>query len=273
MPAREQEMSLAESRQMLLALFVMSAVNAGILAFVILRSSWTGWPLTLAIFIILFGVLTVMTQMETAVFVKLPHGLLPRLFLMGAIFSALLAPLAVLIFGKHRSPTSVAKSAPQLRLPTTEWIWKLSLIAVVYVAIYFSFGYFIAWRNPAVRAYYGGGDPGSFLAQMISVLRDQSWLVLLQLFRGLLWAALAVLIINMLRSTGPEAGLAVALVFGVLMTTQLLLPNPLMPEAVRLAHLIETSTSNFLFGLIIVWILRAGSFVKRRNLLSVPDAG
>ncbi len=258
---------------MLLALAVMSAVNSAILTFVILRSRWNGWRLILAIFIILFGVMTVMTQIETAVFVRLPGGQLPRLFLMGAIFSAVLAPLAVLILGKRRSQPSADESATQLRMPASEWIWKVSLIAVVYVIIYFSFGYFIAWKNPAVRAYYGGSDPGNFLAQLLSVWRESPWLPALQIFRGLLWTALALPLIRMLPGTGPEAGLAVSLVFGVLMTTQLLLPNPLMPEAVRLAHLLETSTSNFLFGWIIVWILRAGSVVKRPGLLSVPDAG
>jgi len=50
-----------------------------------------------------------------------------------------------------------------------EWVGKLSLIVIAYLVIYFTFGYFIAWKNAAVRAYYGGSDPGSFLAQMISV--------------------------------------------------------------------------------------------------------
>jgi hypothetical protein len=51
-----------------------------------------------------------------------------------------------------------------------------------------------------------------------------------------------------------ESGLAVALLFAV-MTSQLLLPNPLMPAEVRMAHLVETATSNFLFGWLVVLIL------------------
>ncbi|HEX5834694.1 MAG TPA: hypothetical protein VFY34_12605, partial [Pyrinomonadaceae bacterium] len=52
-----------------------------------------------------------------------------------------------------------------------------------------------------------------------------------------------------------ESGLAVALLFAV-MTSQLLLPNPLMPAEVRMVHLVETATSNFLFGWLVVLILR-----------------
>jgi hypothetical protein len=34
-----------------------------------------------------------------------------------------------------------------------------------------------------------------------------------------------------------------------------LLPNPLMPAAVRQMHFIETASSNFLYGLLTAWLL------------------
>jgi hypothetical protein len=37
--------------------------------------------------------------------------------------------------------------------------------------------------------------------------------------------------------------------------SQLLLPNPLMPAEVRMVHLVETASSNFLFGWLLVWLL------------------
>jgi hypothetical protein len=86
-------------------------------------------------------------------------------------------------------------------------------------------------------------------------MRDTPWLAPLQLARGLLWAAIAVPVIRMMRGRWWEAGLAVALSFAVLTSAQLLLPNPFMPRAVRMAHLVETSTSNFLFGWLTVAIL------------------
>lgn len=58
----------------------------------------------------------------------------------------------------------------------------------------------------------------------------------------------------MMKGPWWEAGLAVALLFSVVMA-QLLMPNPYMPEAVRMAHLIETASSNFIFGWIVVWLL------------------
>lgn len=55
-----------------------------------------------------------------------------------------------------------------------------------------------------------------------------------------------------------------ALLFAV-MPSLLLLPNPLMPDEVRMAHLLETTTSNFLFGWLVVLILRS-DFPRRKTL-------
>jgi hypothetical protein len=45
----------------------------------------------------------------------------------------------------------------------------------------------------------------------------------------------------------------------------LLLPNPLMPAEVRMAHLLETATSNFLFGWLVVLILRGAGTNEERE--------
>jgi hypothetical protein len=208
-------------------------------------------------FFVLYGVGTLMPQIETAFFITtLPPGMLPRLFLAGAIIAAVFSPLAVLILGKARHQAGGTTGDQWPRFSAGSWIAKLSLIIVVYLLIYFTFGYFIAWRSPAVRAYYGGNDPGTFIAQIQSVLRDQPLLFLLQAVRALLWTAIALPVIRMIKGKWWEAGLAVALLFAAT-SSQLLLPNPLMPYEVRMAHLLETATSNFLFGWLVVVILRS----------------
>ena len=248
----------AEAGTTLLALLVVSIINAAVLSYVILRAGWTGWKLVLAVFFVFYGVSTLMPQIETAFFITtLPPGMLPRLFLAGAIMAAVFSPLAVLILGKARKGPDGTTGNTWSRMSAGAWIAKLTLIVVIYVLIYFTFGYFIAWQSPAVRAYYGGSDPGSFIAQVTSVLHDQPSLFLLQILRALLWTALALPVIRMMKGKWWEAGLAVALLFAVA-SSQLLLPNPLMPYDVRMAHLLETVTSNFLFGWLVVVILRSG---------------
>lgn len=246
----------AEAAATLAALLVVSLTNAAVWTYVILRSRWTGWKLILAVFFVFYGVGTLMPQIETAYFVtRLPPGMLPRLFLAGLIIAAVFAPLAVLILGKARSRDGGWASDSWLKKPLRVWIVKLSLIVVAYLVLYFTFGYFIAWKSAAVRAYYGGTDPGSFITHLANLLRAEPLLFVLQVVRALLWAALAVPIIRLMKGRWWEAGLAVALLFAVV-TAQLLIPNPLMPGEVRMTHLVETASSNFLFGWLVVLILR-----------------
>jgi hypothetical protein len=247
-----QESVPADAGATLRALLVVSLINAAVWTYLILRSRWTGWKLILTVFVVFYGVNTLMPQIETAYFItRLPPGMLPRLFLAGLIMSAAFAPLAVLILGKIKGATS---EPSRLKMPAVQWVWKLSLIVVAYVIIYFTFGYFVAWRSAAVRAYYGGSDPVGFIVHIMNLLRDEPLLFVLQAIRALLWAALAVPVIKMTKSPWQEAALAVALLFAVV-NSQLLIPNPLMPAEVRMAHLLETATSNFLFGWLVVFIL------------------
>lgn len=244
----------AQGNAALGALLAISVLYSSVLAYLILRSRWSGWKLSLTIFLVFYGATTVMPQIETAFFVtRLPPGMLPRLFLAGAIISFIVSPLAVFILGKRKSDQQ-SQATSRLKMSIGQWIRRLSLIVIAYVLIYFSFGYFIAWKSPAVRAYYGGSDPGSFLGQMSSVVRETPLLLPLQAGRALLWAAIAVPVIRMMKGRWWEAGLGVALLFAVV-NSQLLLPNPLMPQEVRMVHLLETSTSNFLFGWLTVLVL------------------
>jgi hypothetical protein len=259
-----QERVPADAGATLRALLIVSLINAAVWTYIILRSRWTGWKLILTVFVVFYGVNTLMPQIETAYFItRLPPGMLPRLFLAGLIMSAVFAPLAVLILGKIKGATS---EPSRLKMPAVQWVWKLSLIVVAYVIIYFTFGYFVAWRSAAVRAYYGGSDPVGFIVHIMNLLRDEPLLFVLQAIRALLWAALAVPVIKITKGPWWEAALAVALLFAVV-NSQLLIPNPLMPAEVRMAHLLETATSNFLFGWLVVFILT----FRSRDRLSSPS--
>ena len=243
------------------ALLAVCLLNAAVMSYIILRSRWAGWRLVATIFVVFYGVMTVMGQIESAVFItRLPAGMLPRLFIMGALIAAPFSALAVVILGKRKTEPADTQPNTRLLMRKGEWAWKLTVIAVVYVILYFTFGYFVAWRNPAVREYYGGIDEGRFLTHMGAVVRDTPWLVPLQIVRGLLWTAIALPVVRMMKGSWQEAALALALLFAVVMNSQLLLPNPYMPESVRLSHLLETASSNCIFG----WLV--GALLARPTL-------
>src|SRR5438552_2551625 len=239
-----------------ISLVVVCALETIVVSYLILRSRWAGWRLMLAIFVVFYGVSTFMGQTESAVFLsQLPAGMVPRLFLMGLLITAPFSALAVIILGKRNTELTNDQRHPRLSVPVSSWSWKLAVIAVAYVILYFTFGYFIAWRNPEVREYYGGADAGSFLAQMQSVVRDTPWLIPFQILRAMLWVSIALPIVRMLKGDWRETALALGITFAVLMNAQLLLLNPYMPEPVRMAHLLETVSCNFIFGVLVGWLL------------------
>ena len=241
--------STAKPVDMTVALLTVCAFQAIALSYPIVRSRWTGWQLTVTIFLVHYGIMTFLSEIEAILFLNylvdvMPTASIPYLFIQGAIVAALFAPLAVLIHGKMKGSEQPQASNWRLVMPWTEWAWKLPLVAIAYVVIYFSFGFFVAMplAGDAFQSYYGE-------------LQGPAWIPLLQLVRGIIWAVLALPVIRMMKGRWWEAGLAVASLYSVLMGFLLLLPNAFMPDAIRRAHFVEVSTSNFLFGWIVVWLL------------------
>ena len=244
------------------ALLVMAVLDTAVVGWLVLRARPRGWRLVAVATFAVFAVQTLMPQVESLIFQAyprfaghLPVEVVPRLIAAGLLHACLWVPLAVGILGRWRGASVPEPSAGRL-LPA-DWGWKLPLAALGYVAVYFTFGYYVAWRSPAVPAYYGGTDPGSFAASLAAVLRDTPWLPVVQAVRGLAWALLARVVVRTLQRSTLEGALLVGVLFAVVMNAALLLPNPYMPFEVRMAHLVETASSNFLFGAWVGWLLRS----------------
>lgn len=234
-----------------LSLLLVCALFSIVISYPIIRSRWSGLKLVLTIFFVFYGVMTFLSQIETIVFLKylvdiVSEEMVPKLFMQGAIIAALFSPLAVLVHGKMKGNKYSGQQEPNLRLimPLKQWIWKLVLIAVLYDIIYISFGMFvfIPLAGEAFQEYYQG-------------LQMPNWIFLFQAGRAMIWVVLALPIIRMMKGNWWEAGLAVALLFSVLMGALLLIPTEIMPDKIRMAHFVEVTSSNFLFGWIVVWLL------------------
>jgi hypothetical protein len=244
--------------------FVMTAVHTAVTGWLILRARRRGWGLVAVMIAVFFAVQTLMPQVESWLFqatsgmaAHLPSEMIPRIVLAGLLHACLWIPLAVWILGRG-GRAGADDSGPRSSLTASLKGWKLPVAAVAYVLVYFLFGYYVAWRSPAVRAYYGGTDPGTFWVQFLGVLRDTPWLPLAQLVRGAVWTWIGVAVLRSMRGVLLEKALAVGALFGFVMTAGLLLPNPYMPYAVRMAHLVETASSNFLFGVFVAGLFGQG---------------
>jgi hypothetical protein len=250
----------SEQIQRILAMVPLSAaLNVAVVAYLLARSRWGGWKLTLAFAFSFYGICTFLQQIEALAFPAvanaMPPGLIMSRFWVGALFTVVFVPLAILIMGKWGAGSTM--EAPDLRLvmPAGEWAWKLAFSVAAYEAIYFGFGYYVAWRTPGLPEFYGGADPGTFFGQLANVMRDTPWLPLLAAFRGVCWMLFALPLIRLLKGPAWETILAVGVALSVWVASQLLIPNPFWPEYVGRAHLIELASSNFVFGVLLAAVL------------------
>jgi hypothetical protein len=257
----------ASTYDILMRSLLVAAVNTLIITVVILRSRWSGWKLMLGLSAAYYGVVTVMSQMETGYFADslgVDGNTLVRLFLAGLPVALFFVPLAVWALGKARSTAADMPLTTFLPADVKGWLWKLGLIAVLYVVVYFTFGFFVAWQNPnLVSMYDTASHPQIF---------NNAPLVPFQLMRGVLWGLLAVLCIHILRGGRLEKAALVGMLFAVPMSIGLIFPNnPFMPdESVRMSHLVELLSSNSLFGVLVVAILTYRSGARRETPANQP---
>lgn len=147
---------------------------------------------------------------------------------------------------------------------------KLILLSICYVVIYFLFGYIIAWNLPELRQYYATVSNSAVMHQIESEAYQQSgiianlkayfidsdpFIIPFQLFRGLLWTLIAIPVIKMLNANSKTMPLVIGFLYSIMFATLLLIPNAYMPHNVRIVHLYETVSSNFLYGIIVALLI------------------
>jgi len=142
-------------------------------------------------------------------------------------------------------------------MPVKQLLFKLLGIALLYIVLYWGAGYYIAWQNPDLRSFYG--SPGAILPfweHTTNTLRTDSGLLPFQALRAMLWTLCAIPIIRGSKVNAWWTAILLGLFFTIPQISGLILENPLMPLAsVRLSHMIEGIASNFVFGMITVWLL------------------
>lgn len=247
-------------------LLIVCATTVVIVIWMIHSSRWHGWKLMLAMSIAFYLVVTFVMQLEAWYFllgITVSPELMSRLFLQGIPTAFLFVPIAVLVMGRLR-PTET-DSARIVSMPLKEWLWKLAVIYIAYLVLYYTAGHFIAWQNPEVRAFYGAPGPARpFFQQMLHVFSNDAWLTPYQLLRTLIWVAGAYLVIRGSRLPLWQTALLVGLLLSVPQNIGHILPNSLIPSnSVRLSHLIETASSTFIFGVVVTWLLYPKYLIRK----------
>lgn len=224
------------------ALLIATTTCAAVLAGLAAQARIRGLRLALFLFATLFGVQTFMMQIETAYFnasVGMPWDTLARFIAASAISAAFAAGVAAVVFRPARGEAAPGHDG---------LVWRIPAVAATYVFAYFAAGAGIAGQSAQLRAYYyPGGEDLSLAAWFVMGVTDGP-LIAFQLLRGALWALLALLIVRNLKGTLATRATMIALAFSMFTAPQLLFPNPYMPWAVRLPHLLEVGISNAIFG-------------------------
>ena len=242
-----------------IGMLILGISNTLLIIGLILSSRWHGWKLVLGLAFAYYGAVTFLTQIETWYFlskITVDEQLLFRLFIMGLPVAFIYIPLAVWILGK-RHAKGQTKPLFTLAMPASQWVWKLIVIALAYLVLYWGAGYFIAWQNPNLRAFYGSpSEIIPFWKHTANTLDTNPGLFSFQILRAMLWTLCALPIIRGSKLNIGWTTVLLGLFLTIPQCLGLLIENPLMPNAsVRLSHLIEGVTSNFIFAAIIAWLI------------------
>ena len=216
---------------MMVALYLLLTLAAMVLAGY--ASQARGRALVLALLALAWGIGQFNILIEAVAFAVMPLRNAAIQLAVTLLLFGLFAVIAVALLGKWRGEGSatVALRATPLRL--------LGVIV----------GYELLYWSAGMAAF-------PFLAHFYSPeMLPPVWLVAaLQVPRALIFAASAWL---WLRTAPRAAPWVLGLAFSVIAGIAPLLPeNPYMPADIRLVHGFEVGISNFLFGLLVAWLLR-----------------
>jgi hypothetical protein len=241
------------------AMLLVAAIDAIILTLLAIRMRARGRELGLQLGLFYFGVQSFQSLVEALIFgsdVHLPADLLLLSSAAALVKTVIVtAALAWLWRGeKEGSP-----------LPLNGLGWKAPAVAVLYAVCYFAAGHLIAWQSAAVRTYYAHYE--DFFSHFDA---GSMWLLAVQLFRGLLWGALAWIPARVMSGSPTKTALLVGIAFSGIMVPQLFFPNPIMPWPVREMHMIEVGVSNFIFGVVATLILLSGQDRRSAAVVGGP---
>lgn len=211
---------------MMLGLYL--SLNLAVLWVVARASPASGWRLVAMLFVIAWVVGSGNSLIEAIFFqvLTLHAALAPALFT--AILFAFLSPIAVLLAGRWRKGAISNEAADFTPL-------KLIGVVLAYELLYWSAGTLVF---PYVAHFYETRS----LPPVYAVAA-------VQVARSLIFAAAAY---PLLKGGLRGAPLRLALVYGIIGgAAPFLIDNPYMPPDIRFYHAIETTSSNFIFGLVV----------------------
>ncbi|HNW51477.1 MAG TPA: hypothetical protein PKH79_10365 [Prolixibacteraceae bacterium] len=243
------------------ALMLHILVNSFFIIYLLKRLSLHGFRLIAATALSVYGIQIYMTQIETWVFIDSFPSITPK-WLANIFIGNFVQTVVITLVGYFlwKPATKTEISSFKAMISRDMW-WKLALLSVLYMILYFVFGSIVPWRFEVVRNFYH--------TSVITIGNTE--LAFIQIARGALWVLFCLPVLFNLKGGKTERYIIVSLMMALLPTILLLMPNSLMPFPIRMAHFVEIFFSNGIFGLCIAGLLDSRKLNRNPDTITVAE--
>ena len=200
------------------------------------------WKLVLNLFLITFIIGNFNILIEAYIFNVTDRYQTFLLIVKGLLLAIITSPLFVYLFGKWKGEYSKLIFKPRSIL---QWSWRIVAGNLIYLFFYLLAGFVLVNVYPQLMDFYADKIPP--FALMINT----------QFFRAFLFMFIALIIIRNTNLSLFKRALLVGAVFSIFGgIAPLIMPgDEFMPGYVRFGHAFEVGISNFLYGIILVYLI------------------
>jgi hypothetical protein len=174
------------------------------------------------------------------------------LLLLGAMAGATILVVVLSLFLYRNPERAPANSKPEpakarYKINILGLVIRVLVLPIIFVLMYYLLWYFLLWQSDAVREFYGQTEKLTFMEEIINILLNNGADVIAVLLRGLAYALFGLALLFLLPGKRVMFIITNAMLVGS-GAILFLIPSALLPEAVRLPHLIEGAALLIPFG-------------------------
>lgn len=211
------------------------------LGYYIINSTLNGMKLALASFAIFYGIGYFNILNEALIFNVTNRNETIDLLLKGIFIVLIICPLFIYLLNNNIFKTINQEFKSR---SVFSWIWRIVLCDILYLIFYITAGMILQKVYPEFMSFYKDKIP------------PFSLVINTQFFRGLIFIGVALLVLRTMNSSLAKKAVLIGLIFSIFGgIAPLIQPNEYMPAYVRVGHLFEVGISNFLYGLVLGYLL------------------
>lgn len=213
-----------------------------ILGFYLSHSTFKGLKLAFSVFVIYYLIGHFNLLIEAYIFNVTDRSETLKDMLQGIFIGLFLSPALVYLFNKWSSESTQLTFE---RRSVVSWSWRIVSGVFIYLVFYLTAGIILYALYPGLMDFYEGKIP------------DPGVMLLTQFPRGFLFVMITILILRTSTLSLMRKAILIGLTFSILgAIAPLIPPSELMPANIRLVHGLEVGISNFIYGVLLSYLLQ-----------------